>query len=93
MQSFKDYSKNGSGINGNVNGDVMSILKDLASKYEGADQNTVISAILKEAEKGRKNGTLTNADLDNFYNAVSPMLNGRQRETLSAVISKIKGKG
>ena len=43
-----------------------------------------------EAEKGRKNGTLSDADVDNFANMIAPMLNPSQKAKLKAVVNKIK---
>ena len=43
-----------------------------------------------EAEKGRKNGSLSDADLDNFYNALAPMLDGAKRKKLEQVVKKLK---
>ena len=42
-----------------------------------------------EAEKGRKNGTLTDKDIDNFAATISPMLNQAQREKLKSIVKKL----
>ncbi|MBO5851577.1 MAG: hypothetical protein J6R29_04525, partial [Clostridia bacterium] len=59
-------------------------------KYEGASEEDIISAIMLEAEKGRKRGTLTDSDIDNFYKMLYPMLNSSQQKKLNSVINKIK---
>ena len=50
----------------------------------------MISAIKKEAEKGRKNGTLSNKDIDNFASMLLPMLNGSQKAELKSIVEELK---
>lgn len=88
MRDFNSFKNNSE--NSTLNGDAMSILNKFIGKYEGASEGDVMSAIIKEAEKGRKNGTLSDADIDNFVSTISPMLNATQRAKLNAVVSKIK---
>ncbi len=85
MRKFNDYTPNDSS-----QGDYMEILKSFAGKYEGASQSEIISAILKEAEKGRRNGTLTDTDIDNFVFMLRPMLNSSQQKELDKVVMQIK---
>ena len=89
MRDFNSYEKKET-VNQGLNGDAMNNLRKLAGKYEGASENDLISAIMIEAEKGRRNGTLSDADVDNFANMIAPMLNPSQRAKLKAVVSKIK---
>ena len=86
MRDFNSYEKKET-TNQGLNGDAMNNLRKLAGKYEGASENDLISAIMIEAEKGRRNGTLSDADVDNL---IAPMLNPSQRAKLKAVVSKIK---
>ncbi|MBO4323160.1 MAG: hypothetical protein J5836_00715 [Clostridia bacterium] len=65
-------------------------LSSLSAKYEGKSGEEIMKAILKEAEKGRKNGTLTDADIDNFAAMISPMLNDKQKKTLDSVVKRLK---
>ncbi len=74
------------------NGDAFNVLKSFAKKYEGASEQDIVSAILKEAEKGKKNGTLKDSDVDNFANMLYPMLNSAQRKQLEKIIKTIKQK-
>ena len=50
----------------------------------------MMAAILAEAEKGRKNGTLSDADIDKFVAVVSPMLSDKQRKMLKTVVARLK---
>lgn len=75
----------------NGSGDINSQFMKFASAYEGKSADEVMSAILAEAEKGKKNGTLTDADVDKFASTVSPFLTDRQRKMLNVIVKKIKG--
>ena len=87
MRDFNSYKPNN---NSNGNQDYMSVISNLAKKYEGASESDLISAIMLEAEKGRRNGTLTDSDIDNFARVLSPMLNPNQQKKLQSVVKKIK---
>lgn len=71
--------------------DYASVLSALAGKYEGASEEEIISAIIEEAEKSRRNGTLSDADIDAFANSVSPLLTPVQRKKLAKVVKFLKG--
>lgn len=63
-----------------------AISKAMSGKSEGQLWQQIIS----EAERGKREGRLTNADLDNFYNTVSPMVDGFKRKKLKEVIARLK---
>lgn len=75
----------------NGSGDINSQFMKFASAYEGKSADEVMSAILAEAEKGKKNGTLTDEDVDKFASTVSPFLTDKQRKMLNVIVKKIKG--
>lgn len=75
----------------NGSGDINSQFMKFASAYEGKSADEVMSAILAEAEKGKKNGTLTDADVDKFASTVSPFLTDKQRKMLNVIVKKIRG--
>lgn len=70
--------------------DVTELAKKLTGAFQGKGEGDVLRAIYAEAEKGRKNGSLSDAELDNFYNALAPMLDGAKRKKLAYVIGKLK---
>ena len=49
-----------------------------------------MAEILAEAEKGRRNGTLTDADIDKFAATVSPFLSDKQRRMLATIVKRLK---
>ncbi len=56
----------------------------------GKNETQLLHTIIAEAERGKREGRLTNADIDNFYNTVSPMLDGFKRKKLKEVITRLK---
>lgn len=106
MKDFNDFKKSGvsggqtdrqttngerTGQGNNPNtADIAEQFSALASKYEGKNADEIMRAILKEAEKGRKNGTLSDKDIDDFSNLISPMLTDGQRKTLDKVVKRLK---
>ncbi len=62
----------------------------LAKAFNGKSEGQIFQTILAQAEQGKRDGTLTNADLDNFYNALAPMLDGFKRQKLRQIIQKLK---
>lgn len=97
MRKFSDYAqtnednlKNSNSNSFSSNEGAFKLLKEVASKYEGASEKELIFAILAEAKKARENGTLSDSDITNFINLISPMLNDKQRKQLEAVVAQIK---
>ena len=68
----------------------IDMAKMMANAFEGKGEADILRAIYKEAERGRKAGTLTDSDLDNFYAALYPMLDSAKRKMLEQVINKLK---
>lgn len=62
----------------------------LAKAFGGKSDAQIWKMILEQAEQGKRDGTLTNADLDNFYNTVSPLVDGFKRQKLKSIIAKLK---
>ena len=91
MKDFNSYSKKDQKkAEEELPEDVADMAKKMAAAFDGKGEGDLLRAIYKEAEKGRKNGSLSDADLDNFYAALSPMLDGAKRKKLAFVISKLK---
>lgn len=60
------------------------------SALDGKSENAVLYEILRRAEEGKRNGTLTDADIDAFYAQFAPMLNDAQRKKLKSVAERLK---
>ena len=62
----------------------------LTKAMSGKNEGQILHTIIAEAERGKREGTLTNQDLDNFYTALSPLLDGIKKRKLREVIIKLK---
>ena len=84
MQDFNDYVNNGgeTQIPEGLDKNIVNMVSSLAQRFDGKSQNELIMAIYNEAKKGKQKGTLSNADIDNFYNMLSPMLDDKKRKML-----------
>lgn len=83
---FNEYSKN----SGGAPNDIFSIINNLASKYDGKGQTELIKAVYQEAEKGKRQGTLTNQDIDRFASTIAPFLDAKQRAMLNKIVKELK---
>lgn len=88
MKDFNSFS--GEEKKQNASDDAVDMAKMMAKAFEGKGEADILRAIYKEAERGRKAGTLTDSDLDNFYAALYPMLDSAKRKKLEQVINKLK---
>lgn len=90
MNDFKSYNPQGDKndkqqLNSTVDF-ANAVVKAMSGKSEGQLWKTIIA----EAERGKREGRLSNADLENFYNMVSPMVDGAKRKKLKEIIAKLK---
>lgn len=103
MKDFKSYQKNNQNQKkiqqnsiplSNTDFPEQSEAEVLAKKalaaYNGKSEGTVLLEILRQAEAGKRAGTLTNADIDEFYRQFSPMLEADQRKKLQSVLERLK---
>ena len=66
------------------------LMKQMADAYDGKSSADIWRNILAQAEKGKREGTLSNEEIDRFYQTFSPMLNSGQRKKLQSVVEKLK---
>lgn len=81
----KQTERGGAGVESTIN-----LAATIAAAMNGKSQGQLLQTIVAQAEQGKRDGTLTNADLDNFYNVVSPMLDGFRRKKLQQIITRLK---
>ena len=67
-----------------------NLAAEIAKAFYGKSQKDVWQTILAQAEQGKRDGTLTNEDLDNFYRTVYPLVDGVKRQKLKSIIAKLK---
>lgn len=91
MQDFNEYSKNFNSKDvGDTEKSIMDLVKNLSKKFDGKSQNDLLKAIYEEALKGKRNGTLSNEQIDTFYSVLAPMLDDKKRKLLRKVVEEIK---
>ena len=93
MKDFKSFSSDGN--NGKKQNDFDSdkgvkLVKSVAESMKGKSQSDIMRAVIEEAERGKRAGTLTNGDLDNFYNLMAPTLDGFRRQKLKSIVARLK---
>ena len=94
MQDFNSYVNSQKGkeqeaIKG-MDKNLYNLVKSLANKFDGKNQSELIKAVYDEAKKGKQKGTLTNAEIDNFVNMLSPILDDKKRKMLNKIAEELK---
>lgn len=85
MKDFNSYSNDQEKTTEDEN-----LVNVIAKALKGKGEGQLLQTIIKQAEQSKKNGTLTNADLDNFYNNLAPLLDGFKKAKLKQIINKLK---
>ena len=70
--------------------DIESLAKSVAESFGGKGEGAILNAVLAEAKKNRAAGVLSDGDLENFYNMLSPMLDKKKQTKLREIIDKLK---
>ncbi len=91
---FSDYKQNNTNdskqSSKKMDKNAERLLRNFVKDYEGKSQSDIVAEIVKVAEKNRREGKLSDADLDNFANMLRPMLDRDQLKELDAIISRLK---
>lgn len=93
MKDFNEYAENAKnqGLKpDSVKNNLFSMVNSLAKKFDGKSQQELLSAIYKEAKSGKQKGTLSNSDIDNFVNTMSPFLDEKKRGLLLKIAKELK---
>ena len=95
MEDFNSFASNqGKNPNNNqkmsMDKNLFDLITSLSNKFDGKNQSELIKAIYEEAKKGKQNGTLSNADIDNFREMLSPLLDDKKRKILLKVTEELK---
>lgn len=64
--------------------------KAVAGQYNGRSEGDMMKEIYARALEGKRNGTLTNAQIDAFYKQFAPMLDGAKRKKLQRIVEQLK---
>ncbi|MBE7086624.1 MAG: hypothetical protein E7366_05725 [Clostridiales bacterium] len=91
MKSFKEYSKQNVVEEKNEETTTAEDLaKQIASAYHGKSNADMLKGILLEAERSKRAGTLSNEEIESFYQNFAPMLDPIQRKKLRGIVDKLK---
>ena len=97
MRSFKDYQKEAADVAAaqeNVTQEETATAEELTQKiaaaYNGRSNMDMLKSILAEAEKSKRAGTLSNEEIEAFYQSFAPMLDGFQRKQLRVIVNRLK---
>lgn len=85
-----DFMKYSSGRENFLPPDLEKEAKNLAQKYNGKNENELMRDIFSRAAEQKRQGTLTNEQIDNFYRQFAPMLDAVKRKKLQKLISQLK---
>ena len=88
MKSFKNYAGETPIMENTASAEELT--KKIASAYDGKSSADMLRNILAEAEKSKRAGTLSNEEIEKFYQTFSPMLDSSQRKKLRAIVEKLK---
>ncbi len=93
MKSFKEYqkveevAKSQEGVEASS---AEELTKKIAAAYNGKSNLSMFRRIVEEAERSKRAGTLSNEEIEKFYQSFAPMLNGFQRKQLREIVQKLK---
>lgn len=82
MDDFASYS--------GKNIDWQKEVQSIAARYNGKNESVLMRDIFARAAEGKKSGTLTNEQIDEFYKQISPMLDSIKRKKLQKLIAQLK---
>ena len=103
MRSFKDYTPQSSPQDESeilkeaatapdpaMESSAAELTKKIAAAFNGKSNSDMLRSILGTSEKSKRAGTLSNAEIDTFYEQFSPLLNNVQRRQLKSVVERLK---
>ena len=97
MKSFKndykqaaDVAKAQEDVSEETAASAEELTRKIAAAYNGKSNMAMLQSILAEAEKSKRAGTLSNQEIEQFYQSFAPMLDGFQRRRLRAVVDRLK---
>ncbi len=71
-------------------GDIMKEAEKALGTVKGKSENDIIREIYDKAAAGKRDGTLTNEQIDAFYARFSQMLDPARKKRLRKLVEKLK---
>ena len=88
MRSFRNYEKEET-IQQTEGKKAEELTKKIAEAYNGTSSMDMFKSILAEAERSKRAGTLSNQEIEAFYQNFAPMLDNTQKRRLRAVVDRL----
>jgi len=89
--SYGDSSKTSSGGAGSaIPSEWEEEARRLMRSFNGKGEGELMRAIFEKAIEGKRNGTLTNEQIDLFYSQFAPMLDGAKKKKLQKIVAQLK---
>ncbi len=90
MEDFNQFAKNNDVNKNEQEQNIFNLVSNLSQKFDGKSTNDLLKAIYAETLKGKKNGTLSNDDIDRFAQMLYPLLDDKKKSALKSVVAKLK---
>ena len=90
MKSYKENKVNYKSGEEENTASAEELAQSIARAYNGKSNMTMMKNILEEAERSKRAGTLTNEEIETFYQSFAPMLSSTQRKQLRGIVDKLK---
>ena len=92
MRSYKEQKQRAGKVeqNSQETASAEELAQKLARAYNGKSNMAMMKNILEEAERSKRAGTLSNEDIEAFYQSFAPMLTPPQRKQLRSIVERLK---
>ena len=90
MKSYKESKVTSQKEEGENTASAEELAQSIARAYNGKSNMAMMKNILEEAERSKRAGTLTNEEIETFYQSFAPMLSSTQRKQLRGIVDKLK---
>ena len=90
MKSYKDSKITHEPQQKESTASAEELTQKIASACNGKSNMAMLQNILQEAERSKRAGTLSNEEIEAFYQSFSPMLSPAQRKQLRIIVDRLK---
>ncbi len=90
MKDFASYDRGKKKSGPISSADWEKEIRDMAAEYDKKGEGALVKEIFSRAAEGRRNGTLTDAQIDLFYRQFAPSLDEAKRKKLLALVQRLK---
>ena len=90
MRSYKEQKQNDRAEQNSQEASAEELAQRIAKAYNGKSNMAMLKNILEEAERSKRAGTLSNEEIEAFYQSFAPMLTPPQRKQLRGIVQRLK---